>query len=924
MATPVNSRVGGLFIAAIAAGTPLAGLAQENNAAGTVLEKVTVTGSAIPRTQTETASPVQIITRADIDRSGLTTTADVVRSISADNSGTLPTAFGNAFAAGASGVALRGLTVNSTLVLIDGRRTASYPVGDDGERAFVDLNTIPLNAVERIEVLKDGASSLYGADAIAGVVNIILKSHYEGREVTGEIGTSQHGGGTMRRLEGTFGSGSLMGNRANGYVTFEYEKDDRISVPQREFPYNTNNLSSLGGLNLIGGQPGLNSGSIYGSVTPGTATGGNILFGVPNGGAVAQPLNACGPQALAQVTDSTGTYCTQNLTSYGDDQPAQERYGMNARFSLKIDDNTTAYLNGWFYENRVVVDEAPNQIQNSVQVNTNSIALPPTLLNGQPNPNDPFASSGEYALINYAFGDINAANRYTTQSFRLTGGLKGQWQGWDYDTAVVFSHMNLHSSEAGFILYNQLVSDIENGTYNFNHSLGPNSSTVLNALSPTYDFNSTSDLDMVDFRASRSLWTLPGGPLGIAVGTEYRYEQIIQPPINPNREYQGLGIAETNGQHDVSGTYVELDAPVIPTVEINVSGRYDHYTDFADHGITPKAGIKWTPIEQVALRGTFSEGFRAPSFAETAGENEGFVGYNPPAAFVAAHGNDGYVQQYTLGELTTQNPQLGPEKSRNFTLGGVFQPIKPVSVSVDYYHITKSRIIGGVNPTAALNAYFAGQPIPSGYTVTADNPDPAFPNALARPVIVSGPYLNQSSETTSGIDVDLKARFRPIQGVQYVSELNYTHIADFKLIVPGQPEQSYVGTEGPYNLSSGAGTPRNRASFANTIIIGKTTVTGTLYYTDGFYMYGADVAPYGVCLYPWANGTCRVDSFWDFDLTGSYQLTKSIQLFGDIKNLFDTKPPIDPANYAGINYNPTYAQAGIIGRFFEGGIKVKF
>ena len=159
-----------------------------------------VTGSMLHRTEYETESPVTTFSAEQIQQTGLTTIADVVRTISADNSGTLPTAFGIGFAAGAAGVALRGLTVNSTLVLIDGRRAAPYALADDGQRSFVDLNTIPLDAVERIEVLKDGASSIYGADAIAGVVNVILKKQYQGAEVNVEIGKGQHPGGGERRL----------------------------------------------------------------------------------------------------------------------------------------------------------------------------------------------------------------------------------------------------------------------------------------------------------------------------------------------------------------------------------------------------------------------------------------------------------------------------------------------------------------------------------------------------------------------------------------------------------------------------------------------------------------------------------------------------------------------------------------------------
>ena len=271
------------------------------------LQTIVVTGSAIPRIDTETTSPVTVISAVQIQRSGLTTLSDVVRSISADNSGSIPNSFTNGFAAGASGVALRGLTVNSTLVLIDGHRSASYAVSDDGERSFVDLNTIPLAAVERIEVLKDGASSLYGADAIAGVVNVILRPDYHGIEATADVGTSQRGGGFTRKATLLAGGGDLNTDHYNAYFSAQFQKDNSIRVNQRPFPYNTTNLSSLGGPNP--GVPSNAVGSIYGSVTP--STGGNI-----------QPLRSCAgdPYETLVTNDpnSPGSYCQQNLASqYG-------------------------------------------------------------------------------------------------------------------------------------------------------------------------------------------------------------------------------------------------------------------------------------------------------------------------------------------------------------------------------------------------------------------------------------------------------------------------------------------------------------------------------------------------------------------------------------------------------------------------------
>ncbi len=258
------------------------------------MQTITVTGSALPRIDVETPSPVTVITAKQIARSGLTTLSDVVRAVSADNSGSVPNAFSNGFAAGSSGVALRGLTVNSTLVLIDGHRNANYPVSDDGQRSFVDLNTIPLAAVERIEVLKDGASSLYGADAIAGVVNIILRRSFQGVEATADVGTSQHGGGFTRKATFLAGGGDLEKDHYNAYLSVQYQKDNPIMASQRGFPYNTGDLSSLGGPGL-GGAPGHAAGT-DGAIRPNNSKLWQPLHGCTTGPLITDPKNAPLPQ----------------------------------------------------------------------------------------------------------------------------------------------------------------------------------------------------------------------------------------------------------------------------------------------------------------------------------------------------------------------------------------------------------------------------------------------------------------------------------------------------------------------------------------------------------------------------------------------------------------------------------------------------
>ena len=182
------------------------------------LQRVTVTGSNIRRVDAETPSPVQVITEADIKKAGYTSISEVLQTLTANGQGTLSSAFPGAFAGSATGISLRGLNTSSTLVLIDGHRMAPFPLSDDGQRSFVDISSIPFDAVERIEVLKDGASAVYGSDAMAGVVNIILKRNFKGTSMTADAGTTQRGGGSTQHASVITGFGDLDVDGWNAYV----------------------------------------------------------------------------------------------------------------------------------------------------------------------------------------------------------------------------------------------------------------------------------------------------------------------------------------------------------------------------------------------------------------------------------------------------------------------------------------------------------------------------------------------------------------------------------------------------------------------------------------------------------------------------------------------------------------------------------
>lgn len=949
------------------------------------VQDIVVTGTLFRRTNTETASPLSVITAEDLRARGINTVADALQTLSVNNAGALPTAFSanGAFANGASGASLRGLTTSSTLVLFDGLRAAYYPLADDGQRNFVDLSTIPDAIVERVEVLRDGASSTYGADAVAGVVNIITRKQIKGFEGTAENGISQHGDAAERRLTLTYGFGDLVEQRFNVYVNAEYQKDDQLLNQSRGFPFNTGDLSRLSavddsgarvfGTNLVvNGIQG--DGSYQGSflgvgatvvpvVRPATADG------TPIPGSAYQLLNpAAGCRGLPSATvpagggpDPTaiyGTQCQQDIVNqYGVIQPSTERLGGTIHGSLELGDRAHAYAIFTYYQNRVSYQNAPASIQqqtNSGDFSTYNIVLPPTLANGQLNPNNPFAAAGQYAELFYRFGDIPRSTSSLSRTYRGAIGVNGSFgSNWNYAADFTGMTSDLTTTQQGVPYFANVLSVIADGSYNFVDPAA-NSAAVRAFVAPTNVNSAHSTLYQGQVSLTKSLFTLPGGPLQVAVGGSVRYEAIDDPSANPanplpdaSRQFFPLINAfGAIGHRYVESGYFEIEAPVFTVLEVNGGGRYDNYsTGFSR--FSPKIGVKFTPFKQLALRGTFSKGFRTPSFAETGAlPTTGFVTVTPgganSAAFSAAHNGDAYSQPYGLGLTTAGNSKLGPETSTNVTAGVVAQPLPWLSVTADYYNIAKKNVIVGANYATAVEAYYAGQPIPTGFAVTPDIIDAAAPGAQRRIFNITYGYINANSLVTDGIDFGIQARLHLPHGIGFSSSGEATYILRNNQTFPGAngaTVQRYAGTLGPFQVTSASGTPRWRANWSNSVDFGTVKLTGTAYYTDGYRGTADDYSGPGsastcdnaIATYRQGASTgtplaiqCDVKPFVDVDLTGAVKVTDQVTFTLNVLNVFNVKPPFDPNTYGGNNYNPAWAEAGIVGRYFRVGVNAKF
>ncbi|MGH8280248.1 MAG: TonB-dependent receptor plug domain-containing protein [Gammaproteobacteria bacterium] len=927
---------------------------QAQNQQNVQLKKIQVTGTLIPRTSIETAAPITIITAKQIQASGFTTIAQVVRSLASDNSGTIPLAFTNGFATGSSGVALRGLTAASTLVLIDGRRTTSYPLADDGTRSFTDLNTLPLNAVERVEVLNDGASAIYGADAIAGVINIILYPSFNGSRATAQLGFAQKGGGASQDYTFITGTGNLDTQGWNSYLSVEYHTTQPIYSHDRDYPLNSCDYSPSGYFDdCFGGNPanggGGISGSIYGVEEPATlSTPGNLLTGVPIPGTTMQPIRPCPtPVSYPGTGPGSGTGCTYNQVGlYGQIAPKTQSASIDGRITVDINPTTTAYLNASYNQFRMVNQNGgPASIQNSTPTNTSDIALQPTLPGGALNPNDLFANQGEYALIGYNFGGLpgfgwdTTVNHVMRMDMDLTGALS---ENWSYNASVNLNHAWLDYNNYGFLNISQLLTDVTDGSYNF---IDPsaNSQATLNALSSDSHVVSTTNEDALQFVVNGPLAQLPGGPLGLGVGTQWRYESQDDPSLNPGNNLLGLGNTHASGQREIAAGFAELNAPVLSSLDLDLAGREDHYSDFGN-AFSPKFGIKWTPISQLAFRGTYARGFLAPSFSEIGNSSSlGFITFTPPPSFVAEHcapkitpcTPDAYAKPYALGLLSEANPDIQPERSRNYTLGAVFQPTSEFSGTLDYYNILVSNLIQSPSPGPALGPAFVGLPPPAGTTVLYDTPDPLYPTAQLLPIQISAQYTNANELRTTGFDVELQYN-QNFGNFTWHSQYHGVEIKTWcETFAQGGPCVNMVGTQGPYELSSGAGTPKFRQNWANTFTFGPVSFTGTFYWVSDIYMSTPDAPlpnePPSACNSHGPTGLqvppdCTVPAFWYLNLTGMWNINNTWALTAGILNATDRSAPYDPIDYAATaaGYNPTYAQQGAIGRFYQVGLQVTF
>jgi iron complex outermembrane receptor protein len=887
------TKVRGAVVAALGAaavGTCLPAIAQEAQSGDEPIEEIVTTGTMLKRQDTE-ALPISVMTSEDMELRGLNTISEVALRLPQNNAGTIVNNWnvGFNFATGATAPALRGLTVQSTLSVADGLRLAPYPLADDGQRNFVDLNTIPNSIVERVEVLRDGASSTYGADAIAGVVNVITKKEIQGAHINISGGWSQDGGGEEQRIDFSWGTGDLGNDGYNFYVAAEYMNQESLDRNERGDPFDTADWSGIcnaagsclpnhnwNGLNADGSWNGWFSdmpGVVY--VRPVDATGAGL--------AQYEFLNpAAGCRNLTELPTPAGELdgtvpnisCEWDYWNAHQLQPEIERMGLSMRFTKNFDNGTEFYAMTNFYRTDtssfflpVQFDRATTPPQGATYAGTYQAYAPVYVCstgvgtldglntgcdatNGQLNPYNPYAAAGQRAEVEFrAPMERTRATDTTSRVSRLAMGLNGVFaDNWNYNVNYTFSEVNLTRTQNGGMIPQKIADVLAQGTFNLMDPL-ETPTEVWEYIMPTSEVVSPSRLWQIDGNIGREFFELPGGPIQAALGLSHRTESIDAPSANPANDsspyerYTGYNSVGTAGSRDVDSAYFEVLAPVFDSFEVVASGRYDDYST-GQSNFSPKVGFKFSPFDSLSLRASWSEGFRIPSFNEAFGlPTTGYVNRQVDctefADFCNSHNNNAYATAaYNLGLTQTGDPALEPEESTSYTAGIIWSATDNLTITVDYWNIEVENLITGVTDTSeAERQYYSNNGVVNipGITVIPAPPDASFPNALPLIGFIQSSYQNQDSQEVSGVDFSVTLAGIGIGSfADWTTRFDAAYMDTYTLTTDAGEKLEYAGTLSPCNVTSCSGSPEWRMSWANTFYFGdRTTATLTAYYTAG-------------------------------------------------------------------------------------------
>jgi iron complex outermembrane recepter protein len=903
---------------------------QSDTTASEKVEKIEITGSRIKRINIEGSLPVTIISRAEIDAQGISSAEQLLSQLNiasngadnlSSNAGIVSgEARGNN---GVSGANLRGQGADATLVLLNGRRVATH--GLVGRS--VDLNSIPFAALERVEVLRDGASAVYGTDAIGGVINFITKKDYEGAQASAFADATEAGGGNIYRVNLLGGTGDYDNDGYNVFASLSYKQNKRLMGVDRDF---TNTFQPDRGLSPDTRGPVFatafnRAGSLLGSGLTDPDGGGNVtainILNLP-GGAGCDSFPLMGPYAYDLWSSSSSKYaCAWDYPRSQAIQQPQDSLDFVGRASFKVSADHEAFVEFVASDVDVAKSFEPYQISPGSTFGLDSWypstgaaydmvydALAGYFDESQMNYGDPIA---------YRWRCMACGNREietNTKAYRLLLGMEGTILG-DWDYSIGLSRAQNESTSklgSGYYFTSGLVSALGGG--NINPFLLPGEEQTSQAMQDLANvsaegvklYGGRTLLTTIDGSISGDLGIdLPGGAIQVATGFDLRREEY-KFNGDDRADQQSIYLAPfdnvnalDNVSRDIKAVYAEFYLPVLENFDISLAGRYDHYSGFG--GTTnPKVSFSYRPVETVVVRGAYSTGFKVPSFNQlfnglTESQYTGLDLADPETC------PSGIADETTPGceriqpvEVTGGKEDLVPEESKQSSFGFVFAPTADFNISLDWWNIERTNTIRSAPRDVLIE----------NYELFKDN---WIRDSSGEVVAIDRRYINSGGTKTSGIEVDSTLMGDLYDG-KWSIHLNGSYLTSFKSkgleVLPYS--DNLVGEYVRYNSLP----LKWKHTISFNYAVGDWTHSLTQIYRAGY----KDEEPVSVAndSYIPPNWNPDVDAYLIYNYSVSYSGIENTALTFGIKNLFDQDPPFTAHQNdysAGAAWEPRVADA---------------
>lgn len=681
------------------------------------LETVTVTGSFIRRIDAETALPVTTLSREQLDMTGAGTLSDALaylpQSAGFDNT---ETATGpNAARGDAASINLRGIGSGNTLVLLNGRRIAPHPISSGiVPRLSANINQIPLGAIERVEVLRDGASALYGSDAVAGVVNTILRRDYEGAEATLRHGWVDEGSMSETSVN-LLGGRNFNDGRTNvmGFVGYydrsALETGDKWFSREGDLRERAGSSSTFWDNRSLSGPYGnFRTGHVDAdgnfSEAPAPGQDGAAFHTTPDGaGGVALGSGSL-PRGLRY--DYTPEYVLL---------PETTRYQAFGALNHRFDSGMEAFAEGFYYRADSWTSNATSPISansdNGIYVPASNYYNPYGSRFYGPGTDNPDIAPMDVRINNYRPLELGPRTAdVSSRAYQVRGGLRGYMGEWDWEAGASYGSGKTRDEAGNMMRESALRERLALDTPDaFNPFGGPggNDAAVLDAIRLGTWREGEASLGTVDFKMTGALMELPAGYLQMATGVEYRRETFDdrRDPVSNADDVIALSqTSNSSGSRNVKSGFVEFSLPIFSDLnarpgfqrmELSLAGRAEHYSDFGT-AAKPKVGFSWGPSEWLLLRGSYSEGFRAPTLAQVfVGEIVRRNAGTPDPYRADVIGNPADLGDESRQVVRGGNENLGPEEAKQHSIGVVLQPTfaEGLSLSLDYFKIRQSDVI---------------------------------------------------------------------------------------------------------------------------------------------------------------------------------------------------------------------------------------